>query len=191
MVWHTTKETFDPQCIIPTVKHSGDSVTVWRCFTRRRIGRLHILHRTMNRLYYHEILESNLLPSIANFGFSGGFTFMHGNDPEHTSPAVNNWLVKQHMKTLLCLSYFPDLNPLEHLWNKLGRRLKKRQSQNRQELGNILMEEWNKTETSLLEKLADSVASRLYECIRVKNSPTKIICCSLHRITNIFGKVGE
>ena len=35
------------------------------------------------------------------------------------------------------------------------------------------MEEWNKTETSVLEKLADSVPSRLYECIRVKSYPTK------------------
>ena len=53
------------------------------------------------------------------------------------------------------------------------------------------MEEWNKTDSSVLEKLAHSVASRLYECIRVKSSPTKIICCSVHRITNIFCKVGK
>ena len=127
----------------------------------------------MDRLYYHEILERNLLPSIANFGFSGGFTFMHDNDPEHTSALVKNWLVKQHKKMLLWLSSSPDLNPVEHLWNKLGRRLKKRQSKNRQELVNLLMEEWNKTETSVLEKLADSVPSRLYECIRVKSYLTK------------------
>ena len=172
-----------------------DSVTVWRCFTRRGIGRLHILDRTMDRFYYREILERNLLPSIANFGFSGGFTFMHDNDPKHTSALVKDWLVKQHMKTLLWPSYIPDLNPVEHLWNELERRLKKRQPKNRQELGNLLMEEWNKTEISVLEKLVDSVPSRLYECIRVKGYPTistkLIICCSLHRITNIFCKVDE
>ena len=133
MVWHTAKATFDPQCIIPTVNHGGDSVIVWGCFTRRRIGRLQILNRTMDRLYYHEILEKNLLSSIANFGFSGGFTFMYDNGPEHTSALVKNWLVKQHKKILLWLSYSPDLNPIEHLWNNLGRRLKKRQSKNRHE----------------------------------------------------------
>ena len=98
---------------------------------------------------------------------------MHDNDPKHTSTAVNNCLVKQHKTILLWLSYSPDLNPVEHLWSKLRRRLKKRQSKNRQELRNLLMEEWNKTETSVLEKLADSVPSRLYECIRVKSYPTK------------------
>ena len=35
------------------------------------------------------------------------------------------------------------------------------------------MEEWNKTEISVLEKLVDSASSRLYECIRVKDYPTK------------------
>ena len=35
------------------------------------------------------------------------------------------------------------------------------------------MEEWNKTEISVLEKLVDSVPSRLYECTRVKGYPTK------------------
>ena len=120
---------------------------VWGCFTRRRIGRLHILDRTMDRLYYHGILERNLLPSIANFGFCGDFTFMHDNDPEHTSVLVKDWLVKQHKKILLWVSYSPDLNPVEHLWNQ--------------------------TETSVLEELADSVPNRLYECIRVKSHPTK------------------
>ena len=108
-----------------------------------------------------------------NFGFPDTFTFMHDNDPKHISALVKNWLVRQHKKILLCLSYCPDLNPLEYLWNKLGRRLKKHQSKYRQELENLLMKEWNKTEIPVLEKLADSVPSRLYECIRVKSYPTK------------------
>ena len=89
MVWRRTpKETFDPQCIVPTVKHGRNSVTVCGCFTHRGIVKLHILDRTMDRFYYSEISERNLLPSIANFGFSGDFTFMHDNDPNHTSALV-------------------------------------------------------------------------------------------------------
>ena len=75
MVWRTSKEAFNPQCIVPTVKHGGDSVMIWGCFTCRGVGKLHILDRTMDRFYYHEILEKNLIASIANFGFSNEFIF--------------------------------------------------------------------------------------------------------------------
>ena len=34
------------------------------------------------------------------------------------------------------------------------------------------MEEWNKTEISVLEKFVDSVPSRFYEYISVKGCPT-------------------
>ena len=127
----------------------------------------------MDGFYYREILERNLLCSIATFGCSSDFTFMHDNDPKHTSTSFKDWLVKQHMKTLSWSSYSPDLNPVKHLWGKLERRLKKRQPKSRQKLRNLLIEEWNKTAISVLEKLVDLVASHLYECNRVKDYPTK------------------
>ena len=174
MVCRTSTETFDLQCVVPTVKHVGDSVTVWGCFARPGIKKLHILDRTMDWCYYREILERNLLHSIVNFDFSGGFTFMHDNDPKHTLVLVKDWLVKQHMKTLSWpLSYFPDLNPVEHLWDKVERRPKKRQPKNRQESINLLIKEWNKTEISVWEKLVVSVRSRLYECIHIKGYSSK------------------
>ena len=127
----------------------------------------------MDRFYYREILEQNLLPFIANFGLSGRFTFIHDNDPKHISALVKDWRIKQHMKTLLWSSYSPDLNSIEHLWDELERRPKKRQPKNRQELGSLLMEEWNKPEISVLEKLVDSVPNGFYECIRTKGYPNK------------------
>ena len=57
IVWCTPRETFDFQCIVPTGKHGGNSITVWGCFTRQGIGKLHILDRTMDRCYYRKILE--------------------------------------------------------------------------------------------------------------------------------------
>ena len=40
MIWRAPLEKFDPKRTIPTVKHSGDSVIVWGCFTRQGVGKL-------------------------------------------------------------------------------------------------------------------------------------------------------
>ena len=64
MIWRACDEEFNPICIVPTGKHGGGSFTVWGCFMRNGPGRLYVLDRIMNRFYYHEILEQNLLPSI-------------------------------------------------------------------------------------------------------------------------------
>ena len=44
---------------------------------------------------------------------------------------------------------------------------------NKTELALHLMEEWNKIELSVLEKLVDSVPSRLNECIKMKGYATR------------------
>ena len=51
------------------------------------------------------------------------------------------------------------------------------------QLEHLLIQEWNKIELPVLEKLVDSVPSRLYECIKMKGYPTKNTNC--HSFMNI------
>ena len=76
--------------IVPTVKHGGGSLTVWRCFTRKGTGQLCILDRVMDRFYYHDILEQHLLSSIKKFKFVKEFVFMHDNDPKYRSGLIKD-----------------------------------------------------------------------------------------------------
>ena len=92
MVWRSRNEGFDPKCTVPTVKHGGGSVMLWGCFTKKAVGKLVILARTMDRFYYRQILEANLLPSVQRLGLGTNFIFMHDNDPKHTSALVQDWL---------------------------------------------------------------------------------------------------
>ncbi len=64
------------------------------------------------------------------------------------------------------------LNP-RFFMSILRKVLKKYQPKNKQELELLLVQEWNTIELSLLEKLVDSISSRLYECIKMKDYPTK------------------
>jgi hypothetical protein len=46
---------------IPTVKHSGDSIILWGCFSAAGTGRLVKINGKMNGAKYREILDENLL----------------------------------------------------------------------------------------------------------------------------------
>ena len=61
MVGRSRYEEFDPKCTVPTVKHGDDSVIAWNCFTKKEVEKLCILDRTMDRFYYRQILEENLV----------------------------------------------------------------------------------------------------------------------------------
>jgi transposase len=79
----------------------------------------------------------------------------------------------KRIQTLPWPPYSPDFNPIENLWDELERRVKKHQPKNITELEHLLIQEWNKIELLVLEKLVDSVPGRLYECIKMKGYPTK------------------
>ena len=98
---------------------------------------------------------------------------MHENDPKHTSALVKHCLKQKTIQTVPWPSFSSDLNSIENLWNELERRVKKHQPKNLEELKLQLTQEWSNIELSVLEKLVDSVASQLYECVKMKGYPTK------------------
>ena len=132
---------------------------VWVCFMKKGVGKLDILDNMMDCPYYWQILEENLLPSIHRLGLGKKFVFLNDNDPKHTSTLVKDWLRNNGIQVMQCPSSSPDLNPIEHLWDVLEDRVKKHHSKNKIELALHLMEEWNKIELDVLEKLVDFVPS--------------------------------
>ena len=56
---------------------------------------------------------------------------------------------------------------------KSHRELERRVKKHLEEVELQLTQEWNNIELSVLEKLVDSVASRLYECVKMKDYPSK------------------
>ena len=98
---------------------------------------------------------------------------MHENDRKHTSGLVKDCLKQKTIQTLLWPSFSPDLNPIENLWDELERRVKKHQPKNLKELELQLTQEWNNIELLVLEKLVDSIPSRLYEYVKMKGYPNK------------------
>jgi transposase len=59
------------------------------------------------------------------------------NDPKHISKVVAKWLKDNKVKVLEWSSQSPDLNPVEHVWAELKKRVRARRPTN---LTNLLWE---------------------------------------------------
>ena len=117
----------------------------------------------MDRFLYREILRKNLLQSCQKLGLENSFVFQYDNDHKHTAGVVKDWLKQKKIETLNWSPFPSDMNPIEHLWDELGRRMKKHHPKNKEELKEIILKVWNNISTDVTEKLVDSVRI-VYEC---------------------------
>ena len=84
-VWWKPSTDHHPFNTIPTVKHGGGSIMLWRCFSAAGTGRLIRVDGTMNGAKYRQILEENLIQTAKDLRPWQKFTFQQGNYPKHTA----------------------------------------------------------------------------------------------------------
>ncbi|KAF9760563.1 Transposable element Tcb1 transposase, partial [Nosema granulosis] len=92
-VWRKPGTGLTLKNLSPTVKHGGDSIMVWGCFSYQGVGKLVFIKGKMNSKNYINILSNNLPSSAANMGLSD-YTFKQDNDPKHKSKATTNFFFK-------------------------------------------------------------------------------------------------
>lgn len=176
-VWRLPKEKYDINCLVPTVKHGGGGVMMWGCFSWYGLGPLtRIDGRINSNRYIEEIIGYHLVPFVEEFEEENGeYLFQQDNAPIHTSIATRNFMQQTEIPLLPWPGQSPDLNPIEHLWDELERRIraKKENPKNLRELEMFLQECWSQIESEVYQKLVNSMENRVKAVIKSRGYPTR------------------
>lgn len=170
-VWRRAGEAYHESCTKPTVKHGGGNIMVWGCMSTAGVGQLEFIEEKMDSKLYCEILKSKMLPSLKTLG--RGAKFQHDNDPKHTSKLTSKFLSDKKVSVLPWPSMSPDLNPIEHLWGVLKRKVEEKKPRNKNQLKQIVEDEWKSILPATCANLVNSMPRRLDAVISNKGSHTK------------------
>ncbi|QRV89356.1 Transposable element Tcb2 transposase [Ceratobasidium sp. AG-Ba] len=101
--------------------------------------------------------------------------FQQDNDLKHTSLVAREWFKSHRIEVTPWLASSPDLNIIEHVWEFLDRKVCSRDvlPRNKAELWEALKEEWYHIPLIFIEKLYDSIPSRLQAVIDAKGGNTR------------------
>jgi transposase len=175
-VWKVAGKALQDKEVQGTVKFGGGSLMVWGCMGWNGVGILAEVEGRMNAGQYVSILEDNLLPTMENSGIpEENIIFQQDNDPKHTSKRAQEWLESQGIKVLDWPAQSPDLNPIEHLWQILKKKLNSYATSPRGvwELWERIEMEWGKIEVEECQRLIESMPRRVEAVIKAKGGHTK------------------
>jgi transposase len=174
--WRKSGEALKTQHIQPTVKHGGGSVMIWGCMTWKGIGNITNIEGTMNSEMYRNILKAELLDTYEWQELDPEeYVFQQDNDPKHTSRLLKDWFAEQDFEVMDWPAQSPDLNPIEHLWDEMERRLRNsgENPTSKEDLFKKLLAVWEKIDVETVRKLICTMPQRIADVIQAKGGYTR------------------
>lgn len=172
-VYRRRNERFADNCVMENQRYGGGSVMVWGAINSAFKSVLVICNGNLNAQgYLNQIITPVVIPM---FQQRNGLTFMQDNAPPHRARVTINLLNNNNIPVLPWPAVSPDCNPIEHLWDYLGRRIRQRHNPptNVQELTNALLDEWRRIPRRVYRQLCHSMNNRLQEVINKNGGHTR------------------
>ncbi|GFX91717.1 transposable element Tcb2 transposase [Trichonephila clavipes] len=167
LIWRESGTAYRPENIQEKDRYPTCSIMVWAGIMINGHTRLHVVaNGTMTGQRY---IDEVLLLHVRLFRGAAGdkFVFMDDNATCHRTLAVQDCLDSKCIKRLVWPARSPDLNPIENVWDALGRQVAGRNypPTNKNTLIRAFTEEWDKLPQQLLDNVVQSMVRRVECCI--------------------------
>lgn len=124
-------------------------VHVWAGISMRGPTKICIFDGTMDAELYVHILQTTLLPFIAE-KYPEGHRFMQDNDPKHTSWLATEFFASHGVNWWKTVPESPDLNPVENMWHQLKEHIRREvKPKTKEELVQGIQAFWKTVDTAL------------------------------------------
>lgn len=120
--------------------------------------------------YKSDVLEAEVVPFLAEN--PDVMAFQHDNAPAHRAASTAQFLASSGIPTLPWPALSPDMNPIEHVWDHMKRKIRAQNPQNLKELAREIIDSWTKMPQSYVKKLIFSMPRRIQALIRARGGTT-------------------
>lgn len=158
-VYRRRNERFADNCVAEFDRFGGGSVMVWGAISYTGRSDLVVVEGNLTAVRYRdEILRPHDLPIMNRHRE----LYQQDNARPHTARVTMAFLQNENINVLPWPSKSPDLNPIEHLWDDLDKRIRQRnvQPQTLQQLARALQEEWATIPQARIQRLIQSMPRR-------------------------------
>ena len=168
-VWREVGQRFDNQFIVERMQGNGGSVHVWGAIWTDGRSTLQVLHENVNGEVYMGVLQRFLDTSNP----PANFRLQDDNAPAHRARCVTAFKEARGITSLPWPSCSPDLNPIEHAWDVLGKALIEHPPENLQQLEERLVQQWDAIPQLTLNNLIHSMTRRVGAVITARGGHTR------------------
>lgn len=174
-VWRRPGERYAQSCFSPRVQFGGGGVMIWGGISLEARTDLVLLRGgSLNAdRYIRECLEQHVVPYMPFIGEN--FLLMQDNARPHIARMTRQYLNDVGIQVLDWPPRSPDLNPIEHMWDKLGRRLRQNygEFQTVVALEQALVNEWEQIPQDAVAGLIQSMPERMRAVIQARGGNTR------------------
>ena len=178
-IYRRRGERFTDACVVEWDRFGGGSVMVWGGIAHGVKSQLIVVDGNMTAVRYRdEILRPVAVPLVQQ----RHLILQQDNARPHVARVCQDFLANNNIVPLDWPPYSPDLSPIEHLWDELDRRVRKRQNPppptppppaTLAQLRNALINEWNNIPMRTVNALVNSIQRRIRAATAARGGHTR------------------